>query len=247
VETGGDGGLGGEGSGGDETGGSGGSTGGSGGVASGGAGSGGEGSGGEGSGGAPPLPPIGLIDDFQVVGVASYENPPFHGSWDRYVEPGGTWTATLTSAMVQARPDDGGNRAIHVVATTLDDWGAGVLVTVNGGDAMDWIEVEGIRFDVATMNGEAGLRVGIADHNSHMPVCYEVNDGADCDKHLRSAQVFTIDETFTTVDIPIDTFTDPWVDGRVSALDLTAICALHFQLDPAADEVDYYIDNVETY
>lgn len=207
---------------------------------------GGSGSGG-GSGGSPPLPPIGLIDDFKLVGTASYDNAPFHGAWDRYIQPGGTWAVTLTSAMVQARPDDAQNIAIHVAATTLDSWGAGVLVTVQGGNAMDWTEVEGIRFDIATMNGETGLRVGIADINSHLPVCMTVNGGADCDKHMRAAQTFTIDDTFTKVDIPLAAFTDLWIDGRTSALDVTAICALHFQLDPTGTAVDYYVDNVETY
>jgi hypothetical protein len=217
----------------------------------GGGGTGGDGAGGSGgsggSGGAPPVPPIGMIDDFKFLGTASYNNAPFFGAWDRYIEPGGTWATTLTSAMVQARPDDTQNFAIHVVGSTLDDWGAGVLVTVNGGSPMDWTDAHGIKFDVATMNGEAGLRVGLADINSHLPACMAQNGGADCDKHMRAAQTFTIDDTFTAVDIPISAFTDLWIAGRASALDLTAVCALHFQLDPAGAAVDYYIDNVETY
>jgi len=228
-------GTGGEGTGGGETG-SGGSSGGTGGDGSGG-----------GSGGAPVLPPIGLIDDFKVVGMASYSNPPFFGVWDRYVQPGGTWAVTLTSTMVQARPDDAANLAVHVVATTLNSWGAGVFITVKGGNGMDWTEVQGIRFDIASMNGETALRVGIADINSHLPACMTVGSGADCEKHLRAAQTFTIGDTFTTVDVPLGAFTDMWIEGRVSPLDLTAVCALHFQLDPEGAEVDYYIDNVVTY
>lgn len=188
-----------------------------------------------------------MIDHFQAAGTATYDRAPFSGAWERYIQPGGTWAVTLTSAMVQARPDDAQDFAIHPVATTLDSWGAGVLVTVSDGQPMDWTEVTGIRFDVATMNGETGLRVGIADINSHLPVCMTVNAGADCEKHMRSAQAFTIDDTFTTVELPLSTFTSMWVDGRVSALDLTAVCALHFQLDPTGTAADYYIDNVETY
>jgi len=245
TETGGDTGAGGMNMGGDNSGGGSESGGGTGGDDSGG-GSGGDSGGGSGGTSGPP---IGTIDDLEHATTASYTHLPFYGKWDRYLEPGGTWTATTVAAMVQARFDDATDNALHVQATTLDDWGVGVFLTLKNGGAISLEGVTGIRFDVATMNGETTLRVALADVASHQPACMAVNAGVDCDKHMRSVQAFAIDDTFQTVDLPMTTFIDKAVAAveREADLDVTKVYALHFQFDPELAAVDFYLDNLETY
>jgi hypothetical protein len=229
------------GTGGEETGGT------SGGGAPGGGGSGGSGGG---SGGAPVVY-IGLIDDFNGT-TAGYSNPPFYGTWGRYAqdENDGLFTAASVTAMMQPDPDDAANGAFQVAATMLDDWGVGVFVTLKSGAAVDLSDGTGIRFRARTMNSETILKVAIADVHSHRNACLDVDAGADCDKHMRTVTDFALDASWAEIDLPLDEFIDPVIDGtndRTSALDLTQVFALHFQMDPVDEEVDFYLDDLEIY
>lgn len=242
---GGSGGEGGEGVGGGETGGTGG---GDGGTTGGGGTGGGDGGSGGGSGGTP-IVYIGLVDDFSDT-TAGYSNMPFYGDWARYEQSGGVWTATNVAGMMQDRPDDDTNGALHVDATMLDDWGVGTFVTLRKGGAVDLTDATGIRFNAISMNTETVLKVAIADIHSHRNNCLTVDDGADCDRHMKTVTSFALSDEWAEVELPLTDFVDKVIDGvndRSSDLDLTQVFALHFQMDPDDEVADFYLDDLEVY
>lgn len=190
-----------------------------------------------------------LLDDLEHPGVASYNHLPFYGTWSRYGQTGVVWEASNPAQMVVERPDDSSEHALHVAASGLDDWGVGVFLTLRGGG---WINIggfSGISFKARTENLETVLHVALADVNSHRPICETTGDGTDCDKHMRSVEAFALTDSWQEVDMDFSTFVDGTVlgDPRSSSLDLTQVYALHFQMDPDGEEVDFYIDDLIIY
>lgn len=240
-ETGGAAGDGGNGDGGRDTGGAGGSGGGD---------TGGGGGGTGGSGGTPTVY-LGLVDDFnESTPTPNYSNMPFYGTWSRYEQAGATWTAGSVTLMIQPRPDDADDGALHVDATDLDDWGVGVFVTLKNGGAVDLSDATGIRFAALSMNDETVLKVAIADVHSHRNNCLAVNDGEDCDRHMKTVTSFALSDDWTVFELPIADFVDKIIDGvndRGADLDITQVFALHFQMDPDDEVADFYLDDLEIY
>lgn len=218
-------------------------------------------SGGNGSGGSPPACSAAtapcVVDDLEHIGSASYSSSPFRGTWSRYIEDPDpppavppAFTASSMSKMVVEESAENDNGTLHVQATGLTQWGVGVFLTVKGGSTQDLSGYTGIRFRAKSMNDETAINVALADDTSHSPVCEDVNDGIDCNHHLRSsdAPTFALDSDWTTLELPLNGFVDSAdTPPREEPLDLTKIYAIHFQLDTEGEEADYYIDDIEMY
>jgi len=230
---------------------------GSGGVGSGGGSSGG--SGGSGTGGTPACSAASapcVVDDLQHIGSSSYNRPPFSGKWDRYIQ-GPTdgaglakFTATSTNAMFVSDPAVSQNGLLHIAATDVDDWGLGMFVTLGG--AQDISGYEGLSFKVRSGNSESVMNVALADDNSHRSPCTLINAGADCDKHMRSADAptYAVGAAWTTIELPLAGFTDKQEDGvaRTSDLNLRKVYSIHFQIrTEVATTVDFEIDDIVMY
>ncbi len=87
----------------------------------------------------------------------------------------------------------------------------------------------GIRFNAISMNTETVLKVAIADIHSHRNNCLTVDDGADCDRHMKTVTSFALSDEWAEVELPLTDFVDKVIDGvndRSSDLDLTQVFAL---------------------
>ena len=228
-------------------------------------------SGGSGSGGASPTGGTGsgggpsvcsaetapcLVDDFDHVGSANYNSPPFLGKWDRYIQGPdagaglAAFTASATKNMFIEDPDDAENGILHIAATEVDDWGLGMFVTLGG--KTDLSGYKGISFKARSGNDESVINVALADENSHQSPCLGIDDGVDCDKHMRSvdAPEQAIGADWFTVELPLAGFWDKQENGvdRSSDLNLKAVYAIHFQIMPdSGTDVDFYIDDLVLY
>jgi hypothetical protein len=216
-------------------------------VTSGGAPNGGASSGGgNGSGGKPGLTGPGpwLIDDLSTGD--SYTRTIFGGNWERYAQDGAVWVEETVFDMVQSRPDDEENMALRVEATSLDEWGVDVRITLNGGnDFLDLSPYTGIRVSAHTLiPTENKIRVAIEDSVSNYSAC---DSSSSCDKHIEYAATSSISSsTFTVVQLPFTSFTTK-PSPRTAGLDLTKVYAIHIKMDPAATDVDFFVDDVYLY
>lgn len=255
------GGMGGEGGGGTNSGGTAPGGGGDGGSNAGGGENSGGASGGTGSGGGPPdcsaaTAPC-VVDDLEHIGSASYSSLPFRGAWFRYIEDPvpappvpPEFTADSMAEMIVAESAENSNGTLHVQATGLTEWGLGVFLTLKAGSVQDLSGYEGIRFRARSMNSETAINVALADEVSHSPACQDVNDGDDCDHHMRSADAptFALDSDWTTLELPFSGFVDSAdTPARTIAVNLAKVYAIHFQIDTEDEEADYYIDDIALY
>lgn len=255
------GGMGGEGDGGTNSGGAAPGGGGDGGSNAGGSENSGGGSGGIGSGGSSPecsaaTKPC-VVDDLEHIGSASYSSLPFRGAWSRYIEDPvpappvpPEFTAGSMAQMVVAESAENNNGTLHVQATGLTEWGVGVFLTLKAGSFQDLSGYQGIRFRARSMNSETAINVALADAVSHSPACQEVNDGEDCNHHMRSADAPTVPlgSDWKTLELPLIGFVDSAdTPARTTPVNLGKVYAIHFQIDTEDEEADYYIDDIELY
>lgn len=220
------------------SGGSGGTPGGTGGGSE----TGGSDTGGADTGGSGGIPGVteSLITDFSA---ASFFNDPFAGGYDRYVEPDGVWPATKPN-MREELPDEPGNFALHVQANTLDEWGAGVFISLNqpgGTGVMSFLDLAergftGIKFRAKRVGVAEGLVVALEDGLSRPdPLTLE---------HSKSAQPTTLTESWQTFTLPFSSFL------RDPDPELETAYAVHFSLNPVPEgqsEVDIWIDDLRAY
>lgn len=212
------------------------------------------GGGGGGSGGGPPecspsTAPC-VVDDLEHVNSASYSSLPFRGTWSRYIEEDGVFTATSMAKMIVEESAEDDNGVLHVQATGLTEWGVGVFLTIKGGSFQDLSGYTGIRFRARSMNDETAINVALADDVSHTPACQSVAGGADCDHHMRSsdAPTFALSSDWTTLELPLNAFVDSAdTPARTTPINLQKIYAIHFQIDTEGEEADYYIDDIVMY
>jgi hypothetical protein len=255
------GGMGGEGDGGTNSGGTAPGGGGDGASNAGGGENSGGSSGGMGSGGSPPdcsaaTAPC-VVDDLEHIGSASYSSLPFRGAWFRYIEDPDPappvppeFTADSMAEMIVAESAENDNGTLHVQATGLTEWGLGVFLTLKAGSFQDLSGYTGIRFRARSMNSETAINVALADEVSHSPTCQTVNDGEDCNHHMRSsvAPTIALDSDWTTLELPLNGFVvSADSPPRTIDVNLEKVYAIHFQIDTEDEEADYYIDDIELY
>lgn len=237
-----------------------GNTGGTGGNPDGGGsgGDGGTGSGG-GDGGTGGGPAITLVDDLSS-GLPSYFNPPFNGSWKREGQTMTTspacsaavWTNAIGD-MIQDDPEEADNPAFHVQATSLDCWGVDIYLTLKDSGSPEAIDVSGytgFRFRAFRANAEGTLKVALEDTASNYTAgdCGGGSPSADCNKHAVSASPTTLTDAWRTIEVPLSSFGTASASGNRSVpLNSSEVYAIHFTLDPAGTEADFWIDDVEFY
>lgn len=244
--------MGGVGDGGGDGDGDGGATGGT--NPSGGAGTGGDTGGrsgggtGGGTGGTPVVVDV-LIEDMQHADSANYFNDPFYGGWDRYGQKSSDddcindaeWASATVAGMFQGRTGgDDDDLALHVVADQLDCWGIGTYFTLkqlsSAASAVDLTTLKGISFWAKAAGSETSLRIALEDDYSHAETC-----SSGCDKHAVSVQPIGLTDEWKQFNIALSSFI------REPALNEEEVFAIHFQMDPSGETVDFMIDDIYTY
>ena len=190
-------------------------------------------------GGTPVDPNLFIVTD---ASEPSYDNSPnpFYGQWDRYNDnSGGSWDKGL-SAMFEPRADDASNTALHVKGSGFSDWGVGVFVTLKQGagaaESVDLTAYDGLRFFAKSDDESKKVSVKFADVASHQPNC-ESATPSSCNNHAGGApRTLTNAWKEYTIAFPLP--------ERDPAFDYTKAFAIHFTLDPADNNVDFWIDDI---
>jgi hypothetical protein len=222
--------------------------GGSGGAPSGGLG--GDTTGGSGGSSGTGNDPI-LVDEFVAEGTSGYNSGKFYGGWYRYADASAAlaWEVATEDEMVQVRPDQAGNFALHVKGSGFMAWGVDIACTLKESagtaTAVDLSGYDGIVFWAKADSPTKSVKVSIGDIHSHEPNCTLVDSGDNCNLHAAAVPQSALTTTWKEFKVPFANI------ERTPAVDLTKAFALHFGLDPATADttgtVDFWIDDVEFY